>query len=367
MRVHLLRIAVAALALFALGAQAAQQRSFVASNGLDTNACNLANPCRSFNTAIGQTFAGGEVVILDTAGYGPMLITKAIKVIGPSGVYGGISVVGNAGPTVGVTINALATDVVILRGLDISGVPTAPFSALPNIGIDIISAQAVHIEKTSISNFTQDTSACIHLDTATAVQVFVVDSLLRECRNGISVNGSGPDNPTRPLLEVDNTRIERGLNTAAVGVIGVRLTGNFFANIRNSIIAYTGDALFASNSTATAASRAYVVNSQLTQAGNAAIETAGGNNASLVVNVSNSQLNGNAAALLHGHGGVRLTTNVITNNTNSLVVCGGNPASVESLGYGSGIGSNLITDFMNAAPPAGCTGFIAAPTLVQAL
>lgn len=364
---HLLRLAIGAVALCSLHAFGAQQRSFVASYGVDTNPCNLANPCRSFNTAIGQTFAGGEVVILDTAGYGPMFINKSIKVIGPAGVYGGISVVGNGGPTVGIRIDALATDVVTLRGLDISGVPTAPFSALPNIGIDIVTAQAVHIEKTSISNFTQDTSSCVHLDTATAVQVFVVDSFLRECRTGVSVNGTGPDNSTRPLVEIDNTRIERGLNTVASGTAGLRLTGNFVANLRNSIIAFFGDGIFTSNSSATAVSRAYVINSQITQAGNAAIETAGSNGPNLVVNVSNSQINLNASALLHGHGGVRLTSNIITNNTNSLVDCGGSAAAVESLGYGGAVGSNLITDFNNLSLPGGCTAYITTPTLVQAL
>ena len=44
------------------------------------------------------TTPGGELVILDTAGYGPMTIDKSIKVIGPSGVYGGISVLGGLGP-----------------------------------------------------------------------------------------------------------------------------------------------------------------------------------------------------------------------------------------------------------------------------
>ena len=41
-------------------------------------------------------------------------INKSIKVIGPSGVYGGISVLGGgANPTTGIVINAAATDVII--------------------------------------------------------------------------------------------------------------------------------------------------------------------------------------------------------------------------------------------------------------
>jgi hypothetical protein len=359
MRAHSLRIVVAALALCAFDALAAQ-RTFVHSPplGNDANAasnCSLANPCRSFNIAIGVTDPDGEVVILDTAGYGKMTIGKAIKVIGPSGVYGGISVFSGDD---GVTINAGASDVVTLRGLDISGLGGVN-------GVNIVTAGVVHIEKTSIGNFTQDTSSCIRLDTAAAVQVFVVDSFLRECRNGVAVNGTGPDNSTRPFVEIDNTRIERALNTVAAGTTGLRLTGNFLANLRNSIIAYNGDGVFASNSIATAASRATIINSEITQSGNAAIETAGGNNGNLHVSVSNSVLNNNAAAILLGHGAITLASNAITNNTNTIVNCGGNVANVASLGYSGSVGSNLIAAFQNTTLPPGCTAFIT-PVIIVA-
>ena len=376
-RLPLLRLpsAASAAALLAIVACAlpasavAGQRSFVASTGNDANPCTLQLPCRGFNAAITATNPGGEVVILDTAGYGPMTINKSIKIIGPSGVYGGISVIGGIGPppppTTGILINAGDTDVITLRGLDVSGVPGA--APLPQYGIDIQNAGAVHIEKSSIGNFTQDTSSCIHLDTARAVQVFVVDSFLRECRTGVSINGSGPTNAERPSVEIDNTRIENALNTVAAGTSGLVLTGNFAVTFRDGIISGAGDGIFASNSIATATARAYLIRSHITRAGNAAIEMTGGNSANLVVNISNSVLNLNGSALLHGHGGVRLTSNVITNNTNSLVTCGGNPLNVESYGYGGALGSNLITDFTNAVLPGSCTAFIAAPVIVNGL
>ena len=357
-----IRLLTATLALCALDASAIQQRSFVASYGSDANSCALLSPCRSFNAAIAQTLAGGEVVILDTGGYGAMTITKSIKVIGPTGVYGGISVAGGAGATTGVTINAGANDVVTLRGLDISGVPGAP--PLPLVGIDIVNIGTLHIEKTSIGNFTQDTSACVRLDTASAVQVYINDSLLRECRSGISLNGSGATSAERPLIEIDNTRIEHSINTVASGVSALRLTGNFAVALRNSIVAGAGDGIFASNNIATASSRVYVINSHITRANNAAIETAGGNAASLLVNVTGSVLNVNDAAILFGHGAVRLSTSVITNNTNSIVNCGGVSTNVQSLALSAGVGSNLIADSNNSVLPVGCTAFIT-PTLVS--
>jgi hypothetical protein len=230
-------VVVAIAAVSTLAFSAPSQRTFVASYGNDSSAnCSLSLPCRSFNAAIAQTKPGGEVVILDTAGYGPMTITQSLKVIGPSGVYGGISVLGGAsGITTGITINAGDTDVVTLRGLDISGVPgPAP---LPRRGIDILNAGVVHIEKSSIANFTQDDSGCIALVTSRSVQLYVVDSFLRECNAGIGAFGNVAT-PILPLVVVDNTRIENGVNTGGTGnpTCGVCMGGYVGVSLRNSMI-----------------------------------------------------------------------------------------------------------------------------------
>jgi hypothetical protein len=231
-------IALATLVLAVPASAATFQRTFVASTGLDTNQCRLVDPCRSFNAAIAQTNPGGEVVILDTAGYGPMTINKSIKIIGPSGVYGGISVLGGVGPppppTTGVVINAGPTDVITLRGLDIAGVPgTAP---LPLYGIDIQSAGTVHIEKSSISNFTEPTGACIRAAPTAPVIVYVDDSFLRECRTGIDANGTALPTPgDNVAVIVDHTQIEHG-RAASGATYGVWVHGYAAASIRNSVI-----------------------------------------------------------------------------------------------------------------------------------
>jgi hypothetical protein len=91
-------------------------RTFVASTGLDTNPCSRTAPCRSFAAAITVTAAGGEVIVLDSAGYGPVTISNSISLVSPSGVYAGITVTsGN-----GVTVSSGAS--LTLRGLTINGV-----------------------------------------------------------------------------------------------------------------------------------------------------------------------------------------------------------------------------------------------------
>src|SRR5205823_1187733 len=86
----------------------AQNRTFVASTGLDTNPCSRTQPCRSFETAVNAVVTDGEVIVLDSAGYGPATITKGVSIIAPAGVYAGVTVTSNNGFLLnapGVTIN----------------------------------------------------------------------------------------------------------------------------------------------------------------------------------------------------------------------------------------------------------------------
>src|SRR5215472_5606673 len=58
-----------------------QQRTFVSGLGSDGNPCTRQAPCRTFTQAISQTTAGGEVVVLDSSGYGAFTIAKSVAII----------------------------------------------------------------------------------------------------------------------------------------------------------------------------------------------------------------------------------------------------------------------------------------------
>ena len=273
---------------------APRQRTFVASSGNDlvnatTFDCDQPHPCRTFNTAIAHTLPAGEVVILDTAGYGPMVIDKALKVIGPSGVYGGISVQGaGSGFTTGILINAGDTDDVTLRGLDISGVAGAP--PLPLIGIDIQNAGAVHIEKSSIGNFPEDGGACIRLVTAKTVRLYIVDSFLRHCLTGIYANGNAVSS-SRNAVIVDNTRIERGFNTnIASASIGVWVQGFVAASLRNVTISRYTTGVKVDANLAGASGALDVIDSLLTQTTNGLYFSGTGGGANSLLKVVGSEL-----------------------------------------------------------------------------
>lgn len=141
--------AVAAITLLtASPARAQATTTFVSGSGLDSNPCTEAAPCRSFQHAHDQTAAGGQVTMLDTAGYGALTITKAISIVNDGGGTAGVTDPGASNDAI--TINAGASDVVTLRGLTLNGAGTG------NNGIAFHSGGALDIQNCVIRDFAND-------------------------------------------------------------------------------------------------------------------------------------------------------------------------------------------------------------------
>jgi len=134
-------IAVAACAMAIPGSAVAVQRTFVASTGSDTNPCSITLPCRGFAAAVAAVDGGGEVIVLDSAGYGPFNVTKSVSIIAPEGIYAGIT--SSTGTGIGVFPGA--ADKVVLRGLTVNGQGGAT-------GINIVSGAELHIERCTVAN-----------------------------------------------------------------------------------------------------------------------------------------------------------------------------------------------------------------------
>src|SRR5262249_25989759 len=96
--------------------QAQPARVFVSATGADANPCTFAQPCRTFQHAHDTVAAGGEIDVLDPAGYGPVSINRAISIQAHG--FAGITASG----TDGITINAGPNDKISLRGLLLEGV-----------------------------------------------------------------------------------------------------------------------------------------------------------------------------------------------------------------------------------------------------
>jgi hypothetical protein len=69
-----------ACGLSAAPGRAGPNWTFVSGKGTDSGACPVTAPCRSFAFALTQTAAGGEIDVLDPAGYGTVTIAKPISI-----------------------------------------------------------------------------------------------------------------------------------------------------------------------------------------------------------------------------------------------------------------------------------------------
>jgi hypothetical protein len=196
-------------------------RTFVASTGFDTNPCSVVAPCRTFSAAIAVTDAKGEVIVLDSAGYGPVTITKSVSIIAPAGVYAGISAsTGNA-----ITITAGAGDVVTLRGLKLNNILTASH------GIQVNSVGELHVGGTEIAGF-----GARGIDFAASGRLFLNDSTARNNGEaGVHVQaGVG----SMAFVAIDRSRfVNNGFN-------GVVIATNAQGAITNSVAEYNGSVGF---------------------------------------------------------------------------------------------------------------------------
>src|SRR6202142_776892 len=101
-------------------------RTFVSGTGADTGVCPVTTPCRTFAYALTQTAPSGEIIVLSSAGYGPVTITQSVSIINTSNFAGVTVASGN-----GITINA---GPVTIRGLTVDGGGTGSNGIVFNSG-----------------------------------------------------------------------------------------------------------------------------------------------------------------------------------------------------------------------------------------
>jgi hypothetical protein len=149
-------------------------RVFVsARSGNNANACdNINTPCQTFAGAVAQVAAGGEVIVLDSGGYGPVTIAKSLTIEAPPGVTAFIHPPsGNA-----IDISAGSGDSVVLKGLVLNDGPV--------FGIVINSVGALHIESCSVSRVVQYGIWSRAPDS----EVFITDTMIRQNASGAVFN-----------------------------------------------------------------------------------------------------------------------------------------------------------------------------------
>jgi len=321
LRITLMTAGACMAAAAAPAGMAATQRSFVASDGNDGNPCSLTQPCRSFGAALLQTNPGGEIVVLDSAGYGPVTITKAVSIVAPSGTYAGISVLSGDG----ITINAGPADDVILRGLTIN-------AQGGNNGIVFNSGATMYVENCTVRGFNGPSNANIRFAPAAASRLSVKDSFIRGGTFGVLlVNGATPAAAT-----IDNTRIEGNLNGFAAEVFNGAVTlrnSVLVDNTINAIMLWTG---------ITQTQDATLENVMLSNNGNYGVFV---NGPSITVAISNSTIVRNFTGV-YVLGGLGFATARLT----------GNLISRNSTGIQAGVGGTILTPLSNTIEGNGTNG-----------
>jgi hypothetical protein len=278
-----------------------QQRKFVSSTGNDANNCLRPTPCRTLQRGHDSVAAGGEVVALDSAGYGTLSITKSVTITGV-GVHAAVTATGGAD---GVTITA-AGATVILRELTITGTGTG-FD-----GVRVNDAATVYIERCVITSFTNH-----GIDYTTPNCLFITDTVVRS-------NGQSGLQVITPLgatarINVDNSRFERN------GFYGIGLVDSTIeASITNSIMSENGDGgLEVSSYVISGDKRVNVTHS--TAANNGGDGFFVGGFGALELNIEYSTARGNAGSgmVVGSDDTIRVSNSVSTNNATGFNNAGG--------------------------------------------
>jgi len=184
------------------------QRTFVsAETGSDSNNCSRTAPCRNFNAAILLTDAGGEVVALDSGGYGAMTIGQPIQIVAPPGVHAAITAFsGNA-----VTIDA-PSSAVIVGGLTLIGAGATTGILVSNYG-------SLHIENVNVTGFTDR-----GLNVQAAGHVTLEASHFM--RNGTGVSITSANATINNVLSEKNTGSGFATSSAKIVITNSRAVGN---------------------------------------------------------------------------------------------------------------------------------------------
>jgi hypothetical protein len=186
-----------------------------AQRGNDANAGTFAAPYREISKAILQASTGNTILVLDGGDYAQFTVNKSVTIVA-EGVLAEVSAAAAAFGNTAVTVNAAATDVVVLRGLTIKGTGGT-------VGISFSSGKELHVEKCTISNFVSTPDGFPGYGIQVNHGLLTVEhTILRDNTSGINFS-SAPD--ARGIIH--HCRIEGNGNPNGIGIqigAGVQVT-----------------------------------------------------------------------------------------------------------------------------------------------
>jgi hypothetical protein len=231
-------LATALACLLASAPAHARARTFVASYGNDANPCTFGSPCKTFQVAVNAVDAGGEVTAIDSAGFGPIKITKAVTITSPDGVEAGI--IPDPITVTAITINAGSSDTITLRGLTIS---TAVGGQL---GVNFMSGAALHVENSVFRNLGE----ALAFSPNTASDLYVSDTAFTDNDDSIIIQPAVSGEFTSVLnhIRIENSQtagVSISDSNMSSGALGVTISDSTIARTATIGVAVGGEKVFA--------------------------------------------------------------------------------------------------------------------------
>jgi hypothetical protein len=322
-------IAALALVLPAAAAHASLQRTFVSPTGNDSNvasSCSLPTPCRTFGVAISVTNNAGEIIVLDSGGYGVVTIDKSVSIISPPGIYAGIAVFA---AQEGIAINTPGISVT-LKGLTINGQGGT-------VGVHFTQGSRLDIDDCTVENMGQEGILVDGAGTITISNTTVVGN--SGVNGGIFINAGAVATIAESLVEANaqgGIKIAAGANATiehttvvknggrGISVHGV-VSSTRVAVVSSVIADNASDGIYAETLAASLVSRLDVANTTVARNSQGiTLNSAGGGNVTAGL-VSNQLVqNTGSGVLVSGAGSVaRVSWNAIFYNGTGFNATGG--------------------------------------------
>jgi hypothetical protein len=199
-------ILAVAMGLAASPADAGSNRVWVSGHGTDQAGCGAPTAaCRSFQYAIDNVVnAGGEIDVLDPAGYGAVNINKPLAIVNDGVGTAGVQAVGSG---VGASISLIGPGTVRLKGLAIDGL-----NGSGSTGILVFGGHVV-IEDCVVRGFSQQGVDLLF------GSIDVADTLVAENQYGLFILGQGTALAAtlNHVMLVDNSSIGAEIQTQFTG------------------------------------------------------------------------------------------------------------------------------------------------------
>jgi hypothetical protein len=228
-KVSLLAVGALAFAFASSPALALSARTFVSGAGSDEGVCAVATPCRTFAYAPTQTAPSGEIIVLNSAGYGAVTINKAVSIINTSN-FAGVTVASGDG----ITINAGANNSVTLRGLTVDGGGTG------SNGIVYNSGGKLTIDQCDVMNFGTGTANGIFVRPTSGTHKISITNTTTTNNRGegarIFINNSA-------IAVIFIDRVTANNNGYGVGIQSYS-SGGVAASVSNSIASFNDNSGF---------------------------------------------------------------------------------------------------------------------------